>query len=51
MDETIHDRIYARHSYLPEEILWHRRFVDVVSVAPTGHRMLDLTRFHDTREL
>ena len=51
MDETISDRIYARYSYLPEEILWHRRFVDVVSVAPGGQRVVDLVHFHDTEEL
>jgi inward rectifier potassium channel len=50
-DETIADRIYARHSYTPEEILWNRRFVDVVSVTATGRRMVDLTRFHHTQEL
>ena len=49
MDETIADRIYARHAYMAEEILWHRRFVDVVSVTPGGQRMVDLHRFHDTR--
>ena len=49
MDETIADRIYARHAYLAEEILWQRRFVDVVSVTPGGQRMVDLIRFHDTR--
>jgi inward rectifier potassium channel len=51
MDETISDHIYARHSYMAEEILWNRRFVDVVSVAPSGHRMVDLYRFHETTEL
>jgi inward rectifier potassium channel len=51
MDETISDRIYARYSYLPEEILWHRRFVDVVSVTPSGQRMVDLVHFHDTEAL
>ncbi len=51
MDETIADRIYARHAYMPEEILWHRRFVDVVSVTPGGLRMVDLVHFHDTEEL
>jgi inward rectifier potassium channel len=50
-DETIADRIYARYSYTPEEILWHRRFVDVVSVTPGGLRMVDLVHFHDTEEL
>lgn len=51
MDETISDRIYARYSYLPEEILWHRRFVDVVSVTPGGQRVVDLVHFHDTEAL
>ena len=36
MDETIADRIYARHAYMAEEVLWRRRFVDVVSVMPGG---------------
>jgi inward rectifier potassium channel len=48
MDETISDHIFARHAYWHDEIVWHKRFVDVVSVAPTGHRVLDLTHFHDT---
>jgi len=51
MDETIVDRIYARYSYLPEEILWRHRFVDVISVTPGGQRVVDLVHFHDTEEL
>ena len=51
MDESIADHIYARYSYVAEEIHWHRRFVDVVSLAPTGHRMVNLHRFHDTVEI
>ena len=51
MDETISDRIYARHAYMAEEILWQRRFVDVVSVTSSGQRMVDLVRFHDTQEM
>ena len=50
-DETINDRIYARHSYVAEEILWHKRFVDVISVTPSGQRMVDLHHFHDTRDI
>jgi inward rectifier potassium channel len=50
-DETINDRIYARHSYVAEEILWDRRFVDVVSVTASGQRMVDLHQFHDTVEI
>jgi len=47
-DETIADRIYARHSYTPDDIQWDRRFVDVLSLTPSGRRMVDLTMFHDT---
>src|SRR5262249_5046741 len=47
-DETLADRIYARHSYGPDDILWNRRFVDVLSATPTGRRVVDLHRFHDT---
>jgi inward rectifier potassium channel len=47
-DETLADLIYARHSYMPEEILPDRRFIDVISVTDTGRRLVDLTRFHDT---
>ena len=50
MDETLADRIYARHSYTPDEILWDRRFVDVISIA-NGRRVVDLTRYHDTEPL
>jgi inward rectifier potassium channel len=50
VDETIADRIYARHAYWHDEILWNRRFVDVISTAPSGHRVVDLTLFHDTHE-
>ena len=34
VDETIADRIYARHAYVRGRNLWHRRFVDVISVTP-----------------
>lgn len=47
-DETLADRIYARHTYAPDQILWDRRFVDVLSRTTGGRRVVDLTRFHDT---
>jgi len=48
VDETLADRIYARHAYAPDDILWDRRFVDVLSIRSDGRRIVDLTRFHDT---
>ncbi len=51
LDEILADRIYARHAYWADEIVWNRRFVDVISVSPDGQRILDLTQFHDTIEI
>jgi len=47
-DDTLAEIIYARHSYKPDEILWHRRFVDVLATTPAGRRVVDLRRFHET---
>lgn len=48
-DETLSQVIYARHAYSPDDILFDRRFVDVVKVAAdTGHVEVNLHRFHDT---
>jgi inward rectifier potassium channel len=47
-DETLADRIYARHVYQASTLLWNRHFVDVLSVTEKGRRVVDLTRFHDT---
>ncbi len=51
VDDTLADRIYARYSYTPEDIVWGQRFVDVLSFTPQGRRVVDLTLFHDTEEL
>lgn len=48
VDETLADRVYARHAYGADDIVWNRRFVDVLSLTPQGRRVVDLTRFHDT---
>jgi inward rectifier potassium channel len=47
-DDTLADIVYVRHAYTPDDIVWNRRFVDVLSVSPQGRRVVDLTRFHDT---
>src|SRR5579864_6542835 len=46
-DDTLSDIIYARHSYMPNEVLWNRRFVDVLEETPSGRRMLNLHCFHE----
>ena len=47
-DDTLADIIYARHAYTPDDIVWNRRFTDVLSVTPKGRRLVDLSKFHDT---
>jgi len=51
LDEILADRIYARHAYWADEIVWNRRFVDVISLTHSGHRLVDLTLFHDTVDM
>jgi inward rectifier potassium channel len=51
LDEALADRIYARHSYSADDIVWDHKFVDVLSLNAHGRRVVDLTRFHDTEPL
>jgi len=50
-DETFGQTIHARYSYDAKEILWNRRFTDVIHVDDHGTRLLDFTVFHDTEEM
>ncbi|HTT83461.1 MAG TPA: hypothetical protein VMF67_08260 [Rhizomicrobium sp.] len=50
-DDALADVIYARHSYMTDEILWNRRFADVIEITPTGRRVVDLRHFHRTEPL
>ena len=51
IDETIAQRVHARTSYLPDEIIWGHRFVDVIGWTEGGRRVIDYRRFHDTMKL
>ena len=48
IDETIAQHVHARTSYLPQEILWGHRFVDVMGWTDDGSRVIDYRQFHDT---
>jgi inward rectifier potassium channel len=48
MDETLSQVIYARQAYTPDDILFDRRFVDVVRRNDHGRFEVNLHRFHDT---
>ncbi len=49
LDETFSQTIHSRHSYSVDEILWGRRFVDIMVPLPDGRNGIDYTRFHETR--
>lgn len=48
LDDTFSQTVHARHSYNPEEILWKKRFVDILSRTEQGQVRVDYTRFHET---
>lgn len=50
MDETLSQMIYARHAFEADDILFDRRFVDVLHMGDTGRMEVDLHHFHDTVE-
>ncbi len=47
LDEGFSQRIHARHAYTANDIVWGKRFADVLSVRPDGRRQLDYRRFHE----
>lgn len=48
LDATLSQLIHARASYFAPQILFGRRFVDVIGTLPDGRRAIDYARFHDT---
>ena len=49
LDETFNQTIHSRHAYAIDEVLWGRRFVDLIGPLPDGRIAIDYTRFHQTR--
>lgn len=47
-DDTLAASVHGRHAYDSTDVLYDRRFVDVVSQTEDGPRVFDYTRFHDT---
>ncbi|PZV15522.1 MAG: ATP-sensitive inward rectifier potassium channel 10 [Pseudanabaena sp.] len=48
VDETIEGTLHARHFYAARNLMFDRRFVDVIHMGNDGHRYLDYTHFHET---
>jgi len=51
VDETLAQRIHARHSYLPHEIVWDRRLADIITIGDDGRPVVEYGRFHDLEEV
>jgi inward rectifier potassium channel len=50
VDETLAQRIHARHSYLPHEIVWDQRFADIIQIEDDGRLVVEYGRFHDLQD-
>ena len=46
VDEIFAQRIYARHSYLPDEIIWNRQLADLFTTNEDGDRVVNYYNFH-----
>lgn len=51
LDETVSQVLNDRHTYVPQEILWNHRFIDLIHQTPEGHRFFDYKSFHDTEPI
>jgi len=47
-DSTYAQTVHARKLYLPQDMRWDHRFVDVISTAEDGRLLVDYTKFHQT---
>lgn len=47
LDEHLGQLVHARHVYAADELLFGRRFVDVIEALPDGSRLVDYRRFHE----
>ncbi|HEX5036143.1 MAG TPA: ion channel, partial [bacterium] len=48
IDDTIYAPIHARFSYTADEIVWDKRFADILTRAEDGRIHVDLDRMHET---
>jgi inward rectifier potassium channel len=51
IDETLGQTIHARHVYDLDDIVYNARFVDVLTIEPSGKRIIDYASFHDIERL
>ena len=51
IDATLAQTIHARFSYVPGELRWNKRFVDILSRAADGRTQVDMPHFHDVTDV
>jgi inward rectifier potassium channel len=51
VDETVIQVLHDRHSYVPQDILWNHRFINIIHKTPDGHRYIDYRHFHDSEPI
>ena len=51
VDETVAYKITARHNYNTTEILFDRKFEDIIHKSENGDRYFDYSRFHQLRSI
>ncbi len=49
-DESLAQTVHARHAYRSDQILYGRRFADLLSFGERGVRVIDYRRFHEVEE-
>jgi len=50
-DDRYAQRVHARHAYAAEEVLWDKRFADILSLSESGRRVVDYERFHEVVDI
>lgn len=48
LDETLGQTIHSRTSFIPTEVRYGQRFVDVIGATQEGRRVVDLRKLHET---
>lgn len=51
VDDIFSQSIYARYSYATEDILWNRRFADILGEDKDGTIVMDIGKIHDTEPI
>ena len=50
-DDRYAQRVHARHAYQSSEVIWDKRFADILSLGRAGRRVVDYGRFHEVVDM